>query len=307
MSRLWVELAGVALRSPLVGCSGCCGFGIELKRMGALEGLGALFLKGVTVKPRHGNPPPRLWETACGVINSIGLENPGLEKVVLEVLPQLDLGIPVFCNISGYTVDEFSELAAAFQRTSADGIEVNVSCPNIEQGGKVFGASPEWVYRATRAVRLATSKPVLVKLSIACADIAEVALAAKEAGADGLSLINTVPAMALDPVSLKPALGNVSGGLSGPAIKPISLLAVWKAYEATGLPIVGMGGVREAQDVLEFMAAGATAVGLGLQLLIDPFSPRKIARELWESLERRGFQNAREIVGYAHGSTGGSS
>lgn len=300
MNPLSVELAGIRLRSPLVACSGCAGFGRELKQMGALEGLGALFMKGVTVRPREGNPPPRLWETPCGVLNSIGLENPGVHRVVTEILPALDLGIPVFCNISGNTVDEFESLAAAFDATSVEGIEINVSCPNLEQGGKIFGASPEWVYKATRAVRNATTKVVVVKLSVACADIGEVAIAAKEAGAHALSLINTVPAMALDPVTLKPALGNVSGGLSGPAIKPIALLAVWKAYEATRLPIVGMGGVRDAHDVVEFMAAGATAVGLGLQLLIDPFSPARVARELMEFVEQRNLGNIGKIVGCAH-------
>ncbi|HHV78383.1 MAG TPA: dihydroorotate dehydrogenase [Firmicutes bacterium] len=306
-SGIEVEVAGLKLRTPLIACSGCAGFGSELKRIGALEGLGALCLKGLTLEPRSGNTPPRLWEMPSGLLNSIGLENPGAQKVLGEILPGLDLGIPLIANIAGNTYEEFARLAYLLDSVPVEAIEVNVSCPNVEEGGRIFGADPESVYKTVSLVRGSTRKKLFVKLSVACQDVADVAMAAEEAGADALSLINTVPAMAIDPITLKPALGNVSGGLSGPAIKPIALLAVWKVYRVTRLPIIGMGGVATAQDVLEFMAAGASCVGLGSQLLRDPYSPARIAGELVELRKRLNKDQLKEIVGCAHGGTSGST
>ena len=293
------ELAGIALSNPVMLASGTAGYGTELAPIIDLTRLGGLVLKSVTVEPCKGNPEPRLWETSSGMLNSIGLENVGIEALVGEVLPALaDLGLPVFASIAGETVRGFARLGARLEGAGGlAGIEVNVSCPNVEKGGIQFGLDPNATRAVVMAVRENCSLPVFVKLSAAVGDIARVSDAAGQAGAFGLSLINTIPGMAIDIESRRPRLGAVTGGLSGPAIKPVALKAVWECYRATGLPIIGGGGIYDSEDVVEFLLAGASAVAVGSSIFQDPARAMKIVDGLPGAIQRAGATSAKELIG----------
>lgn len=297
--RLSVELAGIRLRNPVILASGTAGYGIELSSVLDLSRIGALVLKTVTVEPSEGNPEPRTWETAAGMLNSIGLENVGVEALATEIIPALSgIGTPVFASIAGDTVRSFARLAGRLE--SAGGVaalEVNVSCPNVEKGGIQFGVDPGAISAVVMSVKENCALPVFVKLSPAVTDISRVALAAEKAGADGLSLINTIPGLAVNPITRRPRLGGVTGGLSGPAIKPVALKAVWDCYRATGIPIIGGGGIYDSSDVLEFLLAGASAVSAGTVLFRDPRKVLAIIDELPDALERIGAGSVAELTG----------
>lgn len=293
------ELGGISLSNPVMLASGTAGYGAELAPVIDLGRLGGIILKSVTVEPSKGNPEPRIWETSSGMLNSIGLENVGIEALVSEVLPTLKgLGLPVFASIAGDTVREFARLGARLEGApSIVGLEVNVSCPNVEKGGIQFGVDPSATKTVVMAVRENYSLPVFVKLSAAVGDIARVADAAGQAGAFGLSLINTIPGMAIDIERRKARLGAVTGGLSGPAIKPVALKAVWDCYRATGLPIIGGGGVYDSEDVVEFLLAGASAVAVGSAIFQDPSRVIQILEGLPGAIERAGASAVKELVG----------
>jgi len=296
---LAVQLAGINLNNPVLLASGTAGYGKELAPVIDLSRLGAVILKSVTVEPSRGNPEPRIWETASGMLNSIGLENVGIDALVSEVLPSLkDLGLPLIASIAGDTVRGFAQLGAKLE--SAGGVtavEINVSCPNVEKGGIQFGVDPGATKTVVMAVRENCSLPVFVKLSAAVSNITQIADAAGQAGAFGLSLINTIPGLAIDAARRRPRLGGVTGGLSGPAIKPIALKAVWDCYRATGLPIIGGGGVYDSEDVVEFMLAGATAVTVGSAIFNDPARVVEIVEGLPDAIERAGASSAKELIG----------
>jgi dihydroorotate dehydrogenase (NAD+) catalytic subunit len=296
---LSVELAGIKLRNPVILASGTAGYGTELAPVIDLSRLGGIILKSVTAEPRKGNPEPRIWETSSGMLNSIGLENVGIDALVAEVLPRLkDAGLPVFASVAGDTVRAFARLGAKLEGAEGlSGIEINVSCPNVERGGIQFGVDPGATKAVVMAVRENCSLPLFVKLSAAVQELARIADAAGQAGAFGLSLINTIPGLAIDPERRRPRLGGVTGGLSGPAIKPIALKAVWDCYRATGLPIIGGGGIYDSDDVVEFMLAGATAVSLGSSIFQDPQRAIEVVEGLPAAIERAGAASARELTG----------
>ena len=300
---LSVKFCGLEFATPLVALSGCVGFGDEYTRVEGYSDadLGAVCLKGITPEPRTGNAPHRLAETAEGMINSIGLQNPGLDAFVDEVLPALDFGVTRYiANISGATIEEYVKLTARLDDTPIDAIEVNVSCPNIKEGGMEFGNSPEMSARVTAACRKATTKPLIVKLSPNQTDIAGNARVCLEAGADAFAAINTVSAMAVDSETRTAAIGNGRGGLSGPAIKPVALLAVWSVHQVCrphGVPIIGQGGIVSATDALEFLLAGATAVGVGTGLFYDPLLCGKLKRGLADYMRAHGVASVGELVG----------
>ena len=296
---LSVELAGIELKNPVLLASGTAGYGTELAPIIDLKTLGGIILKSVTVEPMKGNPEPRIWETSSGMLNSIGLENVGIDALVSEVLPvAAGLGLPVFVSIAGDTLRAFARLGAKLEGSAAiAGIEVNVSCPNVEKGGIQFGVDAKATQAVVMAVRENCSLPIFVKLSAAAADLTRVAEAAAQAGASGLSLVNTIPGLAIDPVRRRPRLGGVTGGLSGPAIKPIALKAVWDCYRATGLPIIGGGGIFDSDDVVEFLLAGAAAVAVGSSIFRDPSRVLAIIEGLPAAAARSGAQTARELTG----------
>lgn len=299
--NLSVNIGGLALKNPVIAASGTFGYGEEDVKAGDIRWFGAVCIKGTTLAPRAGNPPPRTCETPSGLLNSIGLENPGAKLVIEHKLPWLaQFDVPVIANISADSREEFSELAGMFaQSPYVSALEVNVSCPNVKAGGIAFGTSPDMCYEATRAVRKAWEGPLIVKLTPNVTDIKAIAKAAVEAGADALSLINTLVGLAIDIHTMKPVLGNVTGGLSGPAIKPVALRCVWEVAQAVPVPVIGMGGIRSAQDALEFIMAGAGAVAVGTGLLIDPEVPRKVTQGIREYCEARGIEAVRELVGAA--------
>ena len=296
---LSVDLAGIALKNPLMLASGTAGYGLEMASLIDVSRLGAIILKSVTEEPCSGNAEPRIWETTGGLLNSIGLENIGVDAMAQEVLPRLsDLGVPLFASIAGETVRAFARLAARLESAGVlSALEVNISCPNVEKGGIQFGSDTGATTSVVMAVHENTGLPLFAKLSAAHAEIARIAVAAAQAGAAGLSLINTIPGMAIDPATRRPRLGAISGGLSGPAIKPIALKAVWDCYSATGLPIIGGGGIFDEYDVVEFMLAGATAVSVGTSTFQDPDRPLEILEGLPVALERAGASSPRELVG----------
>jgi dihydroorotate dehydrogenase (NAD+) catalytic subunit len=296
---LAIDIAGIKLKNPVLMGSGTSGYGRELAQVMDISQVGGVILKSVTVEPKKGNPEPRIWETTGGMLNSIGLENIGVDALIDEVLPALvDLGTPVFASIAGETVRDFARLASRLEAAGGlAGLEVNVSCPNVEKGGIQFGLETHATSAVVMAVRENCGLPMFVKLSAAVSEIARVADAAAQAGAAGLSLINTLPGMAIDPVSRRPRLGAVTGGLSGPAIKPIALKAVWDCFRATSLPIIGGGGIFDENDVIEFMLAGAAAVSLGTSTFQDPDRATAIIDRLPAAIERAGADSPRRLVG----------
>ena len=297
------EFCGLAFNSPLVLLSGCVGFGEEYTRVEGFSNrdVGAICLKGTTLEARLGNQPHRLAETPMGMLNSIGLQNPGARKVVEEYLPGLDFEETRFiANISGSTVEEYEEVARIFDDSPIDAMEINISCPNVKEGGVTFGNDPDMSARVVEACRRATDKPLVTKLSPNQTDIAENARRCLEAGSDGFAVINTLMGMAIDIESRKPVIGNNQGGLSGPAIKPIALLKVHQVYEvcrAHNIPIIGQGGICSTEDALEFIIAGASAIGIGTSLFYDPLVCPAINRGIAEYLEKHGLENISDLVG----------
>lgn len=298
-----VNLCGISLTNPVIPASGTFGFGYEFTRFYDINILGSISLKGTTKEPRFGNPTPRIAECPSGLLNAVGLQNPGAEKVLHHELKALKAVYkkPVMANVSGFSVGDY--VSAVEMLTVDDGIgwfEINISCPNVHGGGLAFGTSAENAAAVTKAVRAVTNKPIIIKLSPNVTDITEIAKACEAAGADGVSLINTLLGMKIDLKTKKPLLANKTGGLSGPAVKPVAVRMVYQVYEAVKIPIVGMGGISTADDVLEFMLAGAAAVEVGTANLIDPYACKKIIEDLPRAMEKYGINNLSEIIGGAH-------
>jgi len=294
------------LCNPVMVASGCFGYGLEYAAFLDIQRLGAIVCKGTTLRPRAGNPPPRLVETPAGLLNSIGLQNPGVEAVIAEYAPiWAGWEVPVLVNIAGETVEEYGELARRLDEVpGVAGLEVNISCPNVEAGGIAFGREPRMAAAVARAVRRATTLPVLVKLTPQAGDIVAVARAVVEEGADALTLINTVRGMVMDVEAGRPALPRGIGGLSGPAIRPIALAMVYEVAGAVDVPVVGVGGIATASDALEFLLAGASAVQVGTACFVDPQAPLRVLDGLVDWMERKGFSCLAEIIG--SGRKGGS-
>src|SRR5215467_5527194 len=300
---LRVEFCGLDLNSPIVLLSGCVGFGEEYTRVDGFSNrdAGAIVLKGTTGQARLGNPPHRVYETPAGMLNAIGLQNPGVEHVIRRILPELDFSATRFiANVSGSTIEEYVEVTRRFDQSPIDAIEINISCPNVKEGGVAFGNYPDMSAQVVEACRKVTRKPLITKLSPNQTDIRENARRCIEAGTDGLSVINTLMGMAIDVRSRRPIIGNVQGGLSGPAIKPIALLKVRQVYEVAhkhNIPIIGQGGITTATDALEFIIAGASAVGIGTALFYDPMVCKKVNAGIDEYLAERGIASVAGLVG----------
>ncbi|HEY5643260.1 MAG TPA: dihydroorotate dehydrogenase [Woeseiaceae bacterium] len=300
---LQTEFCGLRLASPIVLLSGCVGFGEEYTRVAGFSNrdVGAVVLKGTTGEARLGNPPHRVYETPDGMLNAIGLQNPGVDDVIDRILPGLDFTETRFiANVSGSTIEEYEYVTKRFDDSGIDAIEINISCPNVKEGGVAFGNDPDMSARVVAACRAQTSKPLITKLSPNQTSIQENARLCIEAGTDGFAVINTLMGMAIDAEARRPVIGNVQGGLSGPAIKPIALLKVHQVYQVAkqhGVPIIGQGGITTATDAIEFMIAGAAAVGVGTALFYDPLVCRKINDGIADYLGRHGFAAADELVG----------
>lgn len=298
-----VTLSGITLDNPVIPASGTFGYGYEFAELYDINCLGSLSCKGTTRAPRFGNPTPRIAEASAGLLNAVGLQNPGVDQVIAQELPRLRQVFhkPMMANVSGFSIDEYAETCALLDREDQVGwLEVNISCPNVHGGGMAFGSDPQAAAAVTRAVKAVTKKPVYMKLSPNVTDIAAVARACQDAGADGVSLINTLLAMRIDLKRRKPLLANETGGLSGPALLPLAVRMVYQVYQAVDIPIIGMGGVSSAEDVLELMLAGATAVEVGAANLVDPFACRDIVAALPRTMEQYGIHSLREIIGGAH-------
>ena len=302
-NNLKTSFCGMALNSPIVLLSGCSGFGEEYTRIKGFTNseVGAVCLKGTTLKPRLGNKTHRVAETPNGMLNAIGLQNPGTASVITDILPALDKDETRFIiNISGSSVEEYGEIAKHFDDTDIDAIEINISCPNVKEGGVAFGNDPDMSYRVVEICRKNTSKPIITKLSPNQTDIASNALRCIDAGSDGLAVINTVMGMAIDIEQQKPVLGNNQGGLSGPAIKPIALLKVHQVYQVSkkhNVPIIGQGGIVNAQDAIEFIIAGADTIGIGTALFYDPLICQEINTGISQYLDNHGLKNISSLVG----------
>lgn len=295
---LSVAIAGVRLQNPVMSASGTFGYGLEFAPYLDLSRVGAIVTKAVTLRPRDGNPPPRIRETPAGVLNAIGLQNPGVQVFLEEKLPALrGYGVPVIVNVSGSTAEETAELARILTVDGIAALEVNVSCPNVENEGMRFGTDCNLTAELTAAVVGATSLPVIVKLSPNVTDIVSIARAAQEAGAHALSLINTLLGMSIDVDRRRPHLGNITGGLSGPAIRPVAVRMVWQVAQAVDVPVIGMGGIMSARDALEFILAGATAVAVGSANLVEPTSIQRVIDGLGEYCSAHGIERITDLVG----------
>lgn len=298
-----VVLSGVELSNPVIPASGTFGYGYEFAELYDINILGSFSFKGTTQEPRFGNPTPRIAECTSGMINSVGLQNPGIEKVISEELPKLKkcFNKPVVANISGFSADEYAYCCEKIDKEEQVGIiEVNVSCPNVHNGGMSFGTTPESAAEITKRVKSVTTKPVYIKLSPNVTDIVSIAKACEEAGADGISLINTLMGMKIDLKTKKPVVANKMGGFSGPAIFPVAVRMVYQVYDAVKIPIIGMGGVASAEDVVEMMLAGATAVQVGAANLVNPFACKEIIEKLPEVMKKYNITDLSEIIGGAH-------
>lgn len=298
-----VTLCGVKLDNPVIPASGTFGYGHEFAEIYDINCLGTFSFKGTTAHPRFGNQTPRIADATGGMLNSVGLQNPGVDAVISEELPKLAKVFkkPVMANVCGFSVGEYVAVAEKLDACAQVGwIELNVSCPNVHGGGMGFGTTCEGAANVTREVKRVVKKPVIVKLTPNVTDITSIARACEDAGADALSLINTVLAMRIDPATRRPVLANVTGGLSGPAIFPLALRMVYQVYEAVNIPIIGMGGVHSARDVIEMMLAGASAVGVGAANLVNPFAARDIIEALPGEMEKYGIENLVDIIGGAH-------
>lgn len=298
-----VTLSGLTLTNPIIPASGTFGFGYEFADLYDINILGSLSMKGTTKAPRFGNPTPRIAEIPDGLINSVGLQNPGVEKVISEELPKLRqvYSKPVLANISGFSVDEFVDCAKKFDDAQGVGIlEINISCPNVHGGGMSFGTDPKAAAAVTEAVKKAVKKPVYVKLTPNVTDITVIAKAVEAAGADGVCLINTLLGMRIDLKRRRPVIANKMGGMSGPCLLPLALRMVYQVYEAVNIPIIGMGGVESAEDVVEMMLAGASAVEVGAANLVDPFACKRIIDALPETMKKYNIEKLKDIIGGAH-------
>ncbi len=298
-----VTLCGITLDNPIIPASGTFGYGSEFAELYDINCLGTFSFKGTTEKPRFGNPTPRIAECASGMLNAVGLQNPGVEAVKEKELPRLKTYFqkPVMANVSGFSIDEYKNVCAALDDEAQIGwFEVNISCPNVHGGGMSFGTTPKSAAAVTAAVRNVTKKPILIKLSPNVSDITEIAKACEDAGADGISMINTLLGMRINLHTKKPLLANKTGGFSGPAILPVALRMVYQVYEAVKIPIVGMGGIASAEDVLEMMMAGAAAVEIGAANLINPYICRDIVNTLPDVMEKYKIKSLAEIIGGAH-------
>ncbi len=297
---LSVELCGLTLDNPVVPASGTFGFGEEFNDYYDINILGSFSFKGTTRDARFGNPTPRIAECEAGMINAVGLQNPGIDKVISELIPRMSTYFhkPVVANISGFSLEEYVECCAKIDKVEQVGIiEVNVSCPNVKHGGMSFGTSPEAAAEVTRAVKAVTTKPVFIKLSPNVTDIVSIAKACEEAGADGICLINTMLGMRIDTARRKAVIANTMGGFSGPAIFPIAVRMVYQVAQACSIPVMGCGGVASASDVIEMMMAGATAVQVGAQNLVNPYACKEIIEDLPKEMERLGISSLSKIIG----------
>ena len=300
--RLEVEVGGIRMKNPVMTASGTFGYGEEFSPFIDLDKLGAIVLKGITLKPKRGNPPPRIIETPSGILNAIGLQNVGVEVLINKKLPYLQkFTTPVIINISGDTLEEYVELARKLDNISQEkgiaGLEINISCPNVQKGGIVWGTEAQLTYKVVNNIRKVTTLPLIVKLSPNVTDIKVIAQAAEEAGADVLSLINTLVGMAVDVSLRRPKLANISGGLSGPAVKPVALWMVWQVFQTVNIPIIGMGGIMKAQDALEFIIAGARAVSIGTANLVNTKAAIEIIKGIEEYLVENKIKDINELVG----------
>lgn len=299
---LSVNLPGLELKNPIMPASGCFGFGREYCQFYDLSHLGAIMIKATTPEPRFGNPTPRVAETPSGMLNAIGLQNPGLEKVCKEELPWLSqYDVPIIANVAGATMVDYVKVAREISvADNVKALELNISCPNVKHGGIAFGSDPETALELTKRVKEVSEVPVYVKLSPNVTDIVSMAKAVEEAGADGLTMINTLLGMRLDIGSGKPIISNQTGGLSGPAIKPIAIRMIYEVRKAVKLPIIGMGGVQTVDDVIEFLYAGANAVAIGTANFVNPFICKKIIEELPVRLKELGFSHVEQCIGRGH-------
>ncbi|EKM9527436.1 dihydroorotate dehydrogenase [Listeria monocytogenes] len=297
MNRLAVEIPGLSLKNPIMPASGCFGFGQEYSKYYDLNELGAIMAKAVTPEPRLGNPTPRVAETSSGMLNAIGLQNPGLEHVLAHELPFLEqFETPIIANVAGATEDDYVQVCARIGESKAvKAIELNISCPNVKHGGIAFGTDPEVAHRLTKAVKNVATVPVYVKLSPNVADIVSIAQAIEAAGADGLTMINTLLGMRIDLKTRKPIIANGTGGLSGPAIKPVAIRMIHQVRAVSNIPIIGMGGVQTVDDVLEFLIAGADAVAVGTMNFTDPFICPKLISELPKRMDELGISSLQEL------------
>ena len=298
-----VNLCGIELDNPVIPASGTFGFGYEFAELYDINCLGTFSFKGTTKDPRFGNPTPRIAECERGMINAVGLQNPGVEKVIAEELPKLKkcFSKPVMANVSGFSLEEYAYTCEKLDKEEQVGwLEVNISCPNVHGGGMSFGTSPEAAAEVTKAVKAVTTKPVIIKLSPNVTDIVSIAKACEEAGADGISLINTLLGMRIDLKTGKPVIANKMGGFSGPAIKPVGIRMVYQVSSAVNIPVIGMGGVETAEDVIEYIMAGATAVEVGAANLVDPYASFAIVNNLPDVMNKYGIKNLNDIKGCAH-------
>ena len=299
-NRLAVDIAGLKMKTPVTTASGTFGFGLEFQDFLDLEKVGAVTVKGTTLEPRAGNKGQRAVETPSGMLNCVGLENPGSDYFIEHTLPELKkIDVPVIVNIAGSTPEEYGELAKKLDIEGVHAIEINISCPNVKHGGIAFGTCPESAAEVVRAVKANTGKPVITKLSPNVTDIVEMALAAQEAGTDALSLINTLIGMKIDIDRRKPVLGNDMGGLSGPAVRPVAVRMVYQVAQKVNVPIIGMGGIMNAEDAIEFFLAGASAVAVGTANFCDPRLAETICQGMLSYLDRHEFKNIQEIIGLA--------
>ena len=302
MIDLSVKLPGLNLKNPVIPASGTFGFGEEVSELYDLSILGGIMIKATTVEPRLGNDTPRVAEVYGGMLNAIGLANPGLDNVISKKLPFLEkYDTEVIANIAGKCVEDYVTVAKEISKQKVvKALELNISCPNVKEGGIAFGTNPDVAYEITKAVKEVSEKPVYVKLSPNVTNIVEMAKAVERGGADGITMINTLTGMRIDLNKGRPVLANKTGGFSGPAIKPVAIRMIYEVYKNVNIPIIGMGGIMTAEDVLEFLYAGASAVGVGTANLIDPYASKKIIEDLPNVLKKYGFNSVKEAIGYAH-------
>lgn len=302
MNRLAVELPGLFLKNPIMPASGCFGFGKEYAQLYDLSKLGAIMIKATTPETRLGNPTPRVAETPAGMLNAIGLQNPGLTKVMENELPWLEqYDVPIIANVAGYITEDYVTVAEAISKApNVHALELNISCPNVKQGGITFGTDPKVAEELTKAVKAVSSVPVYVKLSPNVTNVNDIAKAVEAGGADGITMINTLLGMRLDTKTGRPVIANVTGGLSGPAIKPVALRMVYDVAKQVSIPIIGMGGIATIEDVIDFLSAGASAVAVGTANFVDPFVCPTLIDQLPNKLDELGFNTVSELVGRSH-------
>lgn len=302
MTNLAIKLPGLELKNPIMPASGCFGFGKEYAQLYDLSQLGAIMIKATTVETRLGNPTPRVAETASGMLNAIGLQNPGLAGVLGSELPWLEqFDVPIIANVAGTTTEDYVEVAKEISKApNVHALEINISCPNVKQGGITFGTDPDVARELTQAVKAVSSVPVYIKLSPNVTNIVSIAKAVEAGGADGITMINTLLGMRMDTKTGRPVIANITGGLSGPAIKPVALRMVYEVSQHTDLPIIGMGGITNVDDAIDFLSAGASAVAVGTANFVNPFVCPEIIAKLPERLHELGFDSAEELIGRSH-------